>query len=236
VVIAIRPRESYKVFWYLNPSEQYKQKSEQKSATIFHKIYRTISTELGFLFFVPGDYTITVSAKYWIDPEKPAIGKNPAIGNYHTQVESKTLTVESPQTVILFGAGLGGLIAYFILPKARQRLIESMTKEGGSGSFNARAASIDFVGILGAVLLSAIVTILLARISETQFLIRVTVADLWGAVAIGFVANAIGVELIDKFIKYPPRTPKGAARSSATPVGPPKEKNRLKGTRKTKAS
>jgi len=54
--------------------------------------------------------------------------------------------------------------------------------------------------MLGAVLLSAIVTILLARISETQFLIRVTVADLWGAVAIGFVANYLGAELIKKMI------------------------------------
>jgi hypothetical protein len=61
------------------------------------------------------------------------------------------------------------------------------------------------VGILGAALLSIIVTILLARLSETQFLIRITVADFWGAVAIGFVANYAGAEVLNKIIKLPPK-------------------------------
>ena len=196
VPISIRPGESYKVFWYLDPKQQ---TEKGDGATSFvaplKNIYRTITTELGFLFFVPGDYTITVAAKYWVDPEKPTTGK------YHTQVASKTLNVESPQTVILFGAGLGGLIAYFLLPKARRRLIESGAKEGQPTSFSVKVASKDLVGILGAMLWSAIATILLARVSETQFLIRVTVADFWGAVAIGFIANTIGIELIDKYIQ-----------------------------------
>jgi hypothetical protein len=58
-------------------------------------------------------------------------------------------------------------------------------------------------GVLGAILLSAIVVILLSRISESQFLIRITVADFWGAVAMGFIANYAGAELLKKIIKVP---------------------------------
>lgn len=194
-VVAIRPGESLKAFWNANPVNGQSQK-DPKDMFLVERIFQTLVTELGFLFFTPGDYTITISAKYWIDPDKPPAGR------YHTLVESKTVTVESPQSVILFGASVGGLIAYFILPKARRRLIEATEPVQPNPMFKPfRTASVDFIGILGAVLLSAIVTILLARISETQFLIRVTVADFWGAVAIGFVANAIGVELINKLIR-----------------------------------
>jgi hypothetical protein len=44
------------------------------------------------------------------------------------------------------------------------------------------------------------ITILLSRISETQFLIKVTVNDFWGAVAIGFVANYMGAKALNKLI------------------------------------
>ena len=84
------------------------------------KIYRILDSELRYIFFEPGDYTITISAKYWVDPEKPPKGEFPG-GKYHTKVESKTLTVDSPQSVILLGAGFGGLIAYFLLPQARKK-------------------------------------------------------------------------------------------------------------------
>jgi hypothetical protein len=156
-------------------------------------IVKTVLNEMQFIFFVPGEYTIDVTAKYWISP------KRPPDEDYHTTVASRTLTVDAPQTVILFGAMLGGLISYILFPQARRRLVASETsKEAPSIS---KKLVREFFGILGAVLLSAIVTILLARISETQFLIKVTVTDLWGAVAIGFVANYAGAEIINKIIK-----------------------------------
>jgi hypothetical protein len=54
-------------------------------------------------------------------------------------------------------------------------------------------------GLFGACLLSAIVTILLARISETQFLVKVTVNDIWGAITIGFFANYAGSKVLERF-------------------------------------
>ena len=60
--------------------------------------------------------------------------------------------------------------------------------------------AMECAGLGGSVLLSAIITILLSRISETQFLIRITVADFWGAITVGFVANYLGTKFLDKII------------------------------------
>jgi len=103
---------------------------------------------------------------------------------------------------MLFGASLGGLIAYFILPQARRRLVRVSTgPPERQAVIIIRRVSIEITGALGAILLSAIITILLARISETQFVIRVTVNDFWGAVAIGFAANYVGARLFSKLLQ-----------------------------------
>ena len=49
-------------------------------------------------------------------------------------------------------------------------------------------------------LLSAIITILLARIAETQFIIKVSVSDLWGAIAVGFLINYGGWTLLERLM------------------------------------
>jgi hypothetical protein len=58
----------------------------------------------------------------------------------------------------------------------------------------------ELAGVAGAILLSTMATILPSRISETQFLIKVTITDVWGAIAIGFVANYIGAKVLDKIL------------------------------------
>ena len=57
------------------------------------------------------------------------------------------------------------------------------------------------LGLGTAILLSTMVTILLARLSESQFLISVTVNDLWGAIASGFLITAAGPTVLEKFTK-----------------------------------
>jgi len=207
VSIAIRPGKSYKVFWYYNPASDIIQKSEDKrSASIFFPFYRyipeflkynsyLISSELRFLFFKPGDYPITVSANYWKSPPMPT-EKQGARDLYYTKIQDKALTVYAPQSIIIVGAFLGGIVSYFIIPDSRRRLISSTPP---SSSRNILAIiGLGSANITGAMLLSAIITVLLARVSETQFLIRVTVADFWGGVAIGFIANYSGTELLNK--------------------------------------
>lgn len=205
-IIAIAPGESYKVFCSIKPSnlqkdtstEDASQKDTSKNSS-WKNLVSTVLNKMRFIFFVPGDYSVDLTAQYWIDPKKPPTDlSKPQTDPYHTMIASRRLTVDAPQFVILFGAMIGGLISYFLFPQARRRFVTSETdKEAPSKS---KKFGKEVFGIIGAVLLSAIVTILLSRISETQFLIRVTVSDFWGAVAIGFVANYAGAEVLNKII------------------------------------
>ena len=105
----------------------------------------------------------------------------------------------APQAVILFGAAVGGLFAYFIHPQARRRLIDSAPFRGRSFLYEGtRRIFQEIGGAFAALLLSTIVTILLSQISDTQFFIRVTVSDLWGAITIGFVADYAGSTILGK--------------------------------------
>jgi hypothetical protein len=185
--VALKPGQTSSAFWFVNQKEL--RDSSQRStdsASVWNAVrflYEQLSTELNFLFFEPGNYRLTVTANYWDN-----IGLT---GNPNLAVESSTVDVAAPQSVILLGASIGGLIAYMILPQTRRQRATRST------AYRAAAA---VTGALGAMLLSAIVTILLARISESQFLIRVTVSDLWGAIAIGFVANYFGVGALNKIV------------------------------------
>ena len=130
------------------------------------------------LNFTPGEYLIKVVALYWIDEQS---AKNENI-NYITVNSETKVNFIAPQFVIIIGAILGGIIAYIILPSARAD------------------KRINIFGIVTAMLLSVIVTVLISRISDAQFFIRLTVTDLWGSIAIGFAANATGISLIKKYL------------------------------------
>ena len=152
---------------------------------------------LRILYFAPGEYTIKVIALYWPDQKSAEDNAN----NYNSETAEIRVNLVAPQWVIIVGAILGGLIAYFLLPKARLR------------------QRIDMFGIITAALLSLIVTVLISRISDTQFLVRVTVNDLWGAVAIGFIANASGIAILKRYVPSDQPTPgKTASDESAPPA------------------
>ena len=135
------------------------------------------------LSFSPGEYIIKVVVIYWSDEQSAKSGNV----NYFTESSEAKINFISPQNVIICGAILGGIIAFLLLPNAR---------------LNKRT---DFWGItwgiITSVLLSVIITVLISRISDTQFLIRVTINDFWGAVAIGFIANALGITSLNKYLE-----------------------------------
>ena len=132
--------------------------------------------------FAPGDYSIHVAALYWLDENDASIQN---LNYYNGNAETK-IRVTSPQYVIMIGAIIGGLSAYIILllPKLLSAKICKLRY---------------FLDPLSAALFGVIVSVLLSRISESQFFIRVTVNDLWGAMAIGFIANAAGISILDRF-------------------------------------
>jgi hypothetical protein len=137
------------------------------------KIDDTIASELQFLFFPPGDYKVNMVIRYHI-MDQPA-------DTLQTAIQSVLVHVAAPQSVIIFGAMIGGILGYVI-----------------SRIYSRTALTVS--GLIGAPLLSAIITILLARIGETQFLVRVSVSDFWGAIAIGFIASFTGVRILNSFV------------------------------------
>jgi hypothetical protein len=198
-VVAIKPGDRYAAYW---TSTSMRSKTQSSSAYVFQQV----TAQLQYLFFYPGEYKILVAAKYWTDPKLPADG-------YRTVTRSATVSVGAPLVVILIGAALGGLVAYIILPK---RALEP------SRILPAWADSLfrHSVGVSGAVLLSVIVTIMLSRIAETQFIISVTVNDVWGAIVIGFVAQYGGMKLLEKLVPGKGTEPTGPQQQVGTP-GPP---------------
>lgn len=189
VGIELAPGDSYKVFW----TQGIKYEADLDQQWYIRKIYNVIVSEMNFIFFPPGDYKVAVVCKY-----SPVVNSSPAPSR--TTVQTATIHVAAPQFVILFGAALGGLLAYFILPQARKKLMQPIATEQTRTARIVSRTVRELAGIVGAVLLSTMITILLSRISETQFLIKVTITDLWGAIAIGFVANYVGAKALNKVL------------------------------------
>ena len=169
------------------------------------------------LSFVPGRYTLTVVGAYWDTPGGP----NDKSAPWHTVSAELQEVVSAPQSVILFGAGLGGVFAFLLVWRFHKTLYSGW----GRG---------NLVGLLSAVCLSIIVTILLARLSDSQFIIRVTVSDLWGAMAVGFIGAASGPAVLRKMVDAL-RGGTSERQEEATPLPPAVEPegNPLAGTYQT---
>jgi len=195
-VIALQPGDTYSAFWTNTFS------SSDDSGLLY--VLRQVTSQMQFLFFYPGKYSITITAKYWTDPSLPNT-------KYRTVTKSVSLPVAAPLFVILFGAALGGLISYLIFPQTKRTTIKATNK--------LLQVTGALVGVSGAMLLSVIVTIMLARISETQFLISVTVNDFWGAIVIGFAANYGGSALLETILKSKAARTAGRQGSKGTDGG-----------------
>jgi hypothetical protein len=199
--VALQPNDSVAAYWMVDP--RYLVKQSVFGGTIYismcdaiKNIYHLFSTELHFLLFSPGKYKLTVSANYW-DKLPVSMGTIPK-----TSVESIIVDVAAPQSVILFGAALGGLL-YYILFSFLNQSATDITKKS-SIHFYVKWSWVIMKKISGAItsmLMSTVVTILIARVADTQFPIRITVSDVWGAIAIGFIANYLGIELLNKIKK-----------------------------------
>jgi hypothetical protein len=180
-VLMLQPGDSYGVVWTPGPQQGLGSPA----------IFKSIWAQRQFLLFAPGDYAITLSAKYWLDPTLPD-------SSYRTLTKNATVSVAAPESIIVFAAGLGGLIGYVIFPGKRRKTIRLRRRRRNAGLLMKGAG--ESASIVGAVLLSVIVTILLARLGDTQFVIQVTIRDFWGAVAIGFVAFYGGTAGLDRIV------------------------------------
>ncbi len=184
--IVLSPGDTYKAFW--NSTLAGTNESRIPIPSPLLNLYTMLASEMKFIFFSPSDFKIAVVAKYNTSPDFSA-------ANYRTLVQDATISVGAPQFVILFGAAIGGLLAYLILPHARRKLIR-VTEETSRNW--AQRFTIEISGIFGSILLSAMTTILLSRVSESEFLIKVSISDFWSAIAVGFFANCFGAIILAK--------------------------------------
>lgn len=136
--------------------------------------------------FSPGKYKLSITCAYWDTSE----GAAHLSEERHLEASEFELPVNAPEFAILIGALLGGVAAYGLMPNIRAHI------EQGS-SIQVRVLR-HTGGLLRSILLSTIVTILLSRLSGSQFLIKVTVDDFWGAIALGFIASASGTVVLQK--------------------------------------
>jgi hypothetical protein len=154
-------------------------------------LWKRIKDSYGSFGFSPGIYTLNVTGRYW-DSLEGAI-KN--TGGY-TQSDEIQQEFAEPWLVILVGAMVGGAFAYWLVWRSDPSLYSGWAHE-------------TWLGAISALVLSVMVTILLARLSDANLMIRVTVNDFWGAMAVGFVGAAAGPTVLTKFTSYLDKT-KGA--------------------------
>jgi hypothetical protein len=197
--ISIAPGDSYRVFWnsgYLGSVQSGESLPNQSVLQLLKSMWETMKIQMTYLWFPPADYKIAVVAKY-------STTSDFSDSTSRTAVQTAVLHVSAPQLVILFGASIGGILAYLVLPQARGKLIKESEKEQMLPLKSRWLKRIfrEASGLFAAMLLSTVVTILLSRISDSQFLIRVTITDIWGAIVIGFVANYLGANFINKILE-----------------------------------
>jgi len=104
--LGLQPGDSYKIFWFTktqgedvvssspeNPSQASEEREKRKLPGRLYnfakKILDVIYSELNFVFFSPGEYKLTVVAKYWTDPKRPE-------NRYRTAVETVNLLSRRP--------------------------------------------------------------------------------------------------------------------------------------------
>jgi hypothetical protein len=158
--------------------------------------------------FTPGNYEYFVSGRFAVC-DMNALG--PLCYYYPSRSfgQSATFQVGIDQTLIIIFAVVGGLLAYLVVTVRSAdgpigdffSLVTSDKGLTGMGKALSREGLILLFMILrdalGVAILSAAFTIVASRLSDTQFPIKISVLDVWGAMTIGFLSYFVGNKFID---------------------------------------
>jgi hypothetical protein len=201
--LVLNPGQSTHAFWSVNRSFARIEETKWTPKNWMQQLWRQTDIELGYMFFQPATYKFSVQVKFWpvtggkaITKEELKLSNYDAPG-YQNAVATTATPINAPVTVILFGAAIGGLAAYMLGKLSGEA-------DAAQDRYKSRVMSLLAIGAatvsgaIGAMLLGCIVTILLSRLAETEFPIRVNVSDLWGAIAIGFIGAYSGTSILAK--------------------------------------
>jgi hypothetical protein len=158
------------------------------------------------LDFTPGNYEYYLTGKFSVcDPATPNACPIPS----RSFAQSNTFQVGIDQTQIIIFAIVGGLLAYLVVSvrgdKGSLNHFFTLVNTGSGFGGLAKAASKEGVvlifkvmrDLIGVAILSAAFTIVTSRLSDSQFPIKVSVLDGWGAMTIGFLSYFAGNKFID---------------------------------------
>jgi hypothetical protein len=196
-IIRIEPGKSYFINWKLDTRMGQQREPENLIDRVLDIVHRVGNAWTEHLFFVPGEYIVSANVHVWPTPPRLEGGKVVNPGESITQSTSIEVSVEASQWVLIFGAIVGGMLAFLL------QLLHGV-RGVFDGRFVSHGRSRRFVTVLvglgSALLLTSIVTILLSRLSSADFLINVEVRDVWGALATGFVIQWWGFAYIAKVL------------------------------------
>jgi hypothetical protein len=215
--IVVQPKEHYVAFWDVSKTGTGSCQGESGQNQGPTWLERAGSKTKEQLSFVPGEYAFVVVGKAHLH----TAGKEEA--GYHTFTEQVKLHVGLTQLSAIVAAMIGGLIGYFVmaLRGGEDGEFARLKKEQDAGKRHWFSRwGVILRGLVSAALVSAVVTVLLSRISDTQFPIKVSVADFWGALTVGFVAYFSGNKLIDRIVGLASKSGGGTPGSTPTPATP----------------
>lgn len=212
--VIIQPNESYTAVWELGASGC--SQADMPEPTPLTRAWWKLKWKR--VLFQPGPYKVTFAARFY---------ESTVADKYHTFTATQPVTLSAPQSMILLGAAIGGLLAW---------AVKRYMAAGSGGAGAASAAAPDPAGastsqrvrtavansgpileLLGSPVLSVVLVILGSRMSEA-FPIKVNANDFWGAITLGFIANYAGVALLQRIVPTTvPRTatPTTAARTNS---------------------
>jgi hypothetical protein len=223
--IVVQPKEHYVAFWDITG------RHHGDEATVPGSMWERLPSVSGpfnyvieRLAFVPGNYAFVVVGKAYRNV-------NGAMETtYHTYTDQVKLHVGLTQIDAMLAAMLGGVLGYLVVGLreggdfSKYTFLGGQTRrpDGTSAGLFAVFKPWLIVGrsLISAALVSAVVTILLSRISDTQFPIKVSVADFWGALTVGFVAFFVGNKLIDRIVGLATKPGNGGGAAQVPPAAP----------------
>jgi hypothetical protein len=222
--ITVLPNEHYTVFWDLSP------RTPQKNGMC--PVNGRLSDLLGF---VPGDYAFTVegiarsispNTQKDVDltsPGRPSTADSER-NSAHTFTETTNLKVGLSLGYTAIAAFFGGLLAYLVVFLQPNQDFDKW-RPSDSTTGRAKVLAVWLRNALAAGFLAASVTIIASRLSDTQFPVKVSVGDVWGALTIGFVSYFAGSKFIqtlaNRFISPPPVPANPVVPPVAPPTPPP---------------
>jgi hypothetical protein len=193
--LLIQPGESYRVFWDMTKNGCAGKSPEEKEKRFS---LPWLEHEWQKIMFSPGTYKVYLDAVFYPSGQDGQ--------PYHTAAEGRDVVFSASEQKILFGAFLGGLLAYII--KVYYNVPTQLTAKMKTGWLK---RYIGYTEWIAAGLFGAIIVILASRLSDS-FPVKVNANDFWGSITLGFVFQWMGVKLLEKLpgmgaAKNPPAPP-----------------------------